>query len=277
MDGPLDPEFKGELQRYLRRKRSAGVRIVHMESVAEPVRAAGTKEPSAPEPPVRAAAMNGENSNSIRFTYRPEGAAQASLFGGGGESDRPDIEKLDLESLERLVSQCRLCDLHNGRTQTVFGCGNPRARIIFIGEAPGREEDLQGIPFVGRAGKLLDKILASVELERDDVYIANILKCRPPNNRDPSEEESRLCKLYLWRQIELIKPALICALGRVAGQNLLETRASLGTLRGGEHYYNDIRVLVTYHPAALLRNPHWKRAAWEDIKKARQLYDEATG
>lgn len=270
MDGPMDPEIAGELRKYLQRKKGGGVRVVHLIS------GEAGEDAERKAPPAKAAVDRG-STNSIRFTYRPEGKSQASLFGGGGESGRPGLEKFDIESLGQLVSQCTLCDLHNGRTHTVFGCGNPRAKIIFIGEAPGREEDLQGIPFVGRAGKLLDKILASVELERDDVYIANILKCRPPNNRDPSEEESRLCKPYLWRQIELIKPAVICALGRVAGQNLLETKASLGTLRDGEHYCNDIRVLVTYHPAALLRNPHWKRAAWEDIKKAKRLYDEAKG
>jgi DNA polymerase len=165
--------------------------------------------------------------------------------------------------------------LSETRTKTVFGAGPADARIVFIGEAPGREEDLQGLPFVGRAGQLLTKILASIGMGRDEVYIANILKCRPPENRDPQEEEVRSCEIYLWRQLELIDPVLICALGRIAGQNLLRCTASLSVLRENLHFYNDTKVLVTYHPAALLRNPNLKRSAWEDIKMVRRIYDEA--
>jgi len=179
-----------------------------------------------------------------------------------------------LSQLEQRVSGCIACPLHESRTQTVFGVGNPGTRVLFIGEAPGRDEDLKGEPFVGRAGQLLNKILAAIELERKDVYITNILKCRPPNNRDPQENEIRECENYLKEQIKLIQPAVICALGRVSAQWLLQTNAPLGTLRSGEYYYEGIRILPTYHPAALLRNPNFKKPAWEDFKKLKAMLDE---
>jgi DNA polymerase len=179
-----------------------------------------------------------------------------------------------LKRLEQRVSGCIACPLHQSRTQTVFGVGNPRTRVLFIGEAPGRDEDLKGEPFVGRAGQLLNKILAAIELDRKDVYITNILKCRPPNNRDPQENEIRECENYLKEQIKLIQPRVICALGRVSAQWLLQTNAPLGTLRSGEYYYEGIRILPTYHPAALLRNPNFKKPAWEDFKKLKAILDE---
>ena len=182
--------------------------------------------------------------------------------------------KDDLDALQNRVSGCIACPLHESRTQTVFGVGNTKAKVMFIGEAPGRDEDLKGEPFIGRAGQLLNKILAAIELERKDVYITNILKCRPPQNRDPQESEVRECENYLKRQIELIKPKCICALGRIAAQWLLQTNAALGTLRNGEYYYEGIRILPTYHPAALLRNPNFKKPAWEDFKKLKALLDE---
>ena len=191
--------------------------------------------------------------------------------------NEPDVSGLDLVSLEEMVSTCMRCPLGETRTRTVFGAGAPDARIVFIGEAPGREEDKQGIPFVGRAGQLLNKILASVGMTRDEVYITNILKCRPPENRDPQEDEVRACSIYFRRQIALIDPVLICALGRVAGQNLLHCTTALSVLRQNVHLYNGTKVVVTYHPAALLRNPNLKRAAWEDIKMVRGMYDEARG
>lgn len=212
-------------------------------------------------------------SGTIRVASSKE---QADLFGvaeGGATGD--GLSDLDLSALEEMVAACTKCPLCEGRTMSVFGSGDPAAKIVFIGEAPGREEDLQGKPFVGRAGQLLGKILASVGFAREEVYIANVLKCRPPENRDPKEEEVRACKPYLKRQIELIRPVLICALGRVASQNLLETTASLSALRKSIHYYEDVKTVVTYHPAALLRNPNLKRPAWEDIQEVRRIYDEA--
>jgi uracil-DNA glycosylase family 4 len=179
-----------------------------------------------------------------------------------------------LGELESRVSVCTACGLHEGRTQAVFGKGNPRTAVMFIGEGPGRDEDLKGEPFVGRSGQLLTKILAAIDLERQDVYITNIVKCRPPQNRDPVEDEVRRCERYLIEQIEIIKPRLICALGRIAAQWLLDTKEPLTSLRGADNYYQGIPVLVTYHPAALLRNPELKRGAWEDFKKLKGLIAE---
>jgi DNA polymerase len=190
---------------------------------------------------------------------------------------KPGSLDVGLAELEKMVAGCTKCELHETRTNTVFGDGSPSANLVFIGEAPGRDEDRQGVPFVGRAGKLLDKMIAAIGFAREEVYIANILKCRPPNNRDPKEDEVTACEKYLARQIELIDPVIICALGRIAGQNLLGKDAPLRVLREGEHHYNGIRVIVTYHPAALLRNPGWKKGAWEDLQLLKKLHDEYTG
>jgi len=176
-----------------------------------------------------------------------------------------------LAELEAKVKVCTECGLHEGRTNSVFGTGDSATKVLFIGEGPGRDEDLQGLPFVGRSGKLLTKILAAIDLERKDVYITNMVKCRPPNNRDPQEVEVRCCEQYLKQQIDLIKPRIICALGRIAAMWLLETTAALGDMRKTHNQYRGIPVLVTYHPAALLRNPGLKKAAWEDFQKLRDI------
>ena len=181
----------------------------------------------------------------------------------------------DLEKLADEVRQCRKCDLGSSRTNAVPGEGNPDARIMFIGEAPGADEDAQGRPFVGRAGKLLDKIIAACGLERGDVYIGNILKCRPPGNRDPRADEIIACLPYLQRQIELIKPDVIVALGAHAARTLLETTKSIGQMRGQFHEYYPglgrmpVKLMATYHPAYLLRSysPENRRKVWEDMKK----------
>jgi DNA polymerase len=180
---------------------------------------------------------------------------------------------LTLTELADAVAGCTECSLHELRKNTVFGTGSERTMVMFIGEAPGRDEDLKGEPFVGRAGQLLTKILAAIGLKRKDVYITNILKCRPPNNRDPQESEIRCCEHYLKKQIELIQPRFLCALGRISAQWLLRTGAPLSTLRTGEYYYEGIRVLPTYHPAALLRNPAYKKPTWEDFKKLKAMLD----
>jgi len=171
------------------------------------------------------------------------------------------------------VRGCTKCKLHTTRTQTVFGVGNPDAKVVFVGEAPGRDEDLQGEPFVGMAGQLLTKILAAIGFQRDDVYICNVLKCRPPNNRDPEADEVNACEPYLLRQLEIIQPKLICALGRHAAYSLLGSTSSLAKLREHVHDYHGIPCMVTYHPAALLRNPQWKRPTWEDVQRLRALHD----
>lgn len=179
-------------------------------------------------------------------------------------------EPVSTSSLDRYndqIKNCMLCTLGSTRTNFVFGTGNPKAKLMFVGEAPGKDEDLQGEPFVGRAGQLLNKMLLAIGSKREDVYIANVLKCRPPNNRDPKPDEIDKCEPYLLHQIDLIKPAVIVALGRFGGASLLKSTMSLGEMRKIQNYYNNIPLIVTYHPAALLRNPQWKRNAWEDLKK----------
>ncbi len=181
--------------------------------------------------------------------------------------------KNSLDELNAAVRECLRCQLGEQRKNFVFGSGAPDADIMFIGEAPGAEEDLQGLPFVGRAGQLLTKMIESIRLHREDVYITNVLKCRPPGNRDPLPAEIEKCEPVLLRQIELIRPKIICALGRISGQTLLRSKATLSALRGRVHDYHGVNLIVTYHPAALLRNPQWKRPAWEDLKFLRRKYD----
>jgi uracil-DNA glycosylase len=206
-------------------------------------------------------------------TYGPE----LMLEQGPREAAPGAPRKPALEDLARGVRACAACGLAKTRTQTVFGSGDHGAKLMLIGEAPGEEEDRRGEPFVGAAGQLLDKILASIGFDRSEVFIANILKCRPPGNRDPLPEEVASCAPHLMTQIESIGPGLILALGRIAGQHLLGTQAPLNRLRGETHSFNDIPVMVTYHPAALLRNPEWKRPVWEDVQRLRRLYDQRVG
>lgn len=189
----------------------------------------------------------------------------------------PQPSHTDLASYARAIGDCQKCALGGSRTKFVFGVGNPHADILFVGEAPGRDEDLQGEPFVGRAGQLLDKILIAIKFSRQDVYIANILKCRPPGNRDPLPEEAATCLPYLLEQIKLIKPQIICCLGRVAAQIVLDTKTPLGKLRGSFHDYYGMKLMVTYHPAALLRFPKYKAETWEDMKMLRREYDRLQG
>jgi len=179
----------------------------------------------------------------------------------------------DWRRLQAQVSQCTACELHRQRTQTVFGVGNHDAEWMIIGEAPGADEDRKGEPFVGRAGKLLDAMLLAVGLQREQVFIANIVKCRPPNNRDPRPEEVQQCLGYLQRQIALIQPRVILAVGAVAARTLLDSHAPVGRLRGRCHHYGEaaIPLVVTYHPAYLLRSPGEKRKAWQDLQLARQV------
>lgn len=200
-------------------------------------------------------------------------SAPAKLAPVDAGEARNDIATLDWAPLRERVLACTRCALHQGRTQAVFGVGNHRARWMIIGEAPGADEDRQGEPFVGRAGKLLNNMLLAVGLKREDVYIANIVKCRPPNNRDPQPEEAGSCAPYLQRQIALIQPALILAVGRIAAQNLLNTSATVGALRGKCQRYGEagIPLVVTYHPAYLLRSPKEKRKAWRDLQLAREI------
>lgn len=179
-----------------------------------------------------------------------------------------------LEVLNNSIKHCLNCKLGATRTSFVFGTGNPNADILVIGEAPGADEDAQGEPFVGRAGQLLTKILQAINLKREEVYIANIIKCRPPGNRRPEADEVVECEPYLYKQIDLIQPKIILALGLTAVDTLLKKKHTMGAIRGRELEFRGIPMIATYHPAALMRNPEWKRAAWEDVQYLRRLYDE---
>jgi DNA polymerase len=200
----------------------------------------------------------------------PDGSRVAARGTAAAAPDTPPIATLDWPELETAVSRCRNCGLCDGRTQTVFGVGNPDADWMIVGEAPGAEEDRQGKPFVGRAGKLLDKMLQAIGLRRADVFVANILKCRPPGNRDPKPDEMAACRAYLERQLELVRPRVLLAVGRISAQNLLGTDTPVGRLRGKVHHYpgSTLPLVVTYHPAYLLRKPTEKRKAWEDLRLA---------
>lgn len=182
----------------------------------------------------------------------------------------------ELEKLEKQVKQCTKCELCKRRTNVVFGTGTPDADLMFVGEAPGHYEDVQGKPFVGRAGQLLTRIIESIGLRREEVYIANILKCRPPENRNPNANEIALCTPHLIRQIEIIRPKIICALGTFAAQTLLDTKETIGKLRGKFFEYQGTKLLATYHPAYLLRNPNDKKKVWADMKKVRDSLNEGS-
>jgi len=188
-----------------------------------------------------------------------------------------NIESQKASSLEKIreeIGDCRRCKLWNERTHIVYGIGSAKADLMFVGEAPGREEDVQGIPFVGRAGKLLTGIIEAIDLKREDVYIANILKCRPPKNRNPEADEVESCEGFLFKQIEVVKPKIIVALGAYAAQCLLQTKDPIGRIRGRFFHFQDSLLLPTFHPAYLLRNPSAKRDVWEDIKVVRDQLKE---
>ncbi len=199
------------------------------------------------------------------------GAAEPAL------DDSPIARLPSLGAIAKMVHECRRCPLYATATKGVPGEGNPKADLVCVGEAPGANEDSTGLPFVGQAGQLLTKILAAIDLKREEVFIVNVLKHRPPGNRNPRPEEVEACSPYLIRQLELIKPKVIVAFGTFAAQTLLQTKTPLGQLRGLVHRYHGTPLVVTYHPAALLRNPAWKRPTWEDVKLARRVLDSATG
>jgi len=205
--------------------------------------------------------------------------AYLCMTGGPAALDTPTVDKsqaqgrpsprkaLTLGEVKKELGDCQRCSLGRVRTNIVFGEGNPKAEIVFVGEAPGGDEDIQGRPFVGRAGQLLTRIIAAMGLKRDDVYICNILKCRPPGNRNPKPEEIAACEPFLIRQLEAINPRVICALGTFAAHTLLKTDVPITLLRGKFHAYHGIQLMPTYHPAYLLRNPGAKKQVWEDVQK----------
>ena len=247
-----------------------------------PVEADGTDELDAPEPDVRQkprepdmAVPSPARAASLPVPDAPPGivvgTASRELFGG------PLGTVQTLEELAEVIAKCTRCPLYKTATNPVPGEGSPTAELVCVGEAPGENEDKTGRPFVGPAGQLLTKILAAINLSREDVFICNVLKHRPPGNRNPLPQEVEACSPYLVRQLEIIRPKVIVAFGTFAAQTLLETKLSIGKLRGSVHRYYGIPLVVTYHPAALLRNPAWKRPTWEDVQLARRVLDRASG
>ncbi|HPL62355.1 MAG TPA: uracil-DNA glycosylase [Syntrophales bacterium] len=218
---------------------------------------------------------------SVRSHLTAENGAEAphGFFPGGKREKDDNVRKVppppasrhNLDAVRKELGDCRRCALHEARRNIVFGEGNPRAALMFIGEGPGEEEDKQGRPFVGRAGQLLDRIIQAMGLRREDVFIANIVKCRPPKNRAPKPQETEACAPFLEKQIAAVRPRVICALGTVAAQHLLKTDVPVSLLRGRFQDRGGIRLMATYHPAYLLRNPQAKKQVWEDMKKIMEI------
>ena len=214
-----------------------------------------------------------------RVDVRERGTDSATPVDSNDDSERARRTAIPLIQSDALAAvkldigpDCSRCKLHTlGRRQVVFGVGNPNADLMFVGEAPGADEDIQGEPFVGRAGQLLTKIIEAIGLERSDVYIANVIKCRPPGNRNPEPDEVEQCEPFLFRQVDIVKPKVIVALGKFAAQCLLKTDAPITRIRGREFSYRDAVLIPTYHPAYLLRNPSSKRDVWEDMKRVRAI------
>lgn len=228
--------------------------------------------PAPPPAPPRAVATERPDPPVLPLDQVPTGIVAG---GGGRELFGQQSSWENLDAVARAVASCTLCPLHREARNPVPGEGNPEAGLVCVGEAPGETEDQLGRPFVGRAGQLLDKILNAIKLSREEVFICNVLKHRPPGNRNPMPDEVQACTPYLLRQIELIRPRVIVAFGTFAAQTLLNTRDGIGKLRGQVHRYHGVPLVVTYHPAALLRNPAWKRPTWDDVQLARRLLDRA--
>ena len=259
-----------ELRRWLRQRLAAGETVLHLPGGAP-------RRPDAAPLAASPAAFGAASPAARVAAGKAVAAAEGARVGPGGTV--PDAEGMrapepdSLEGIAAEVAACTRCRLHATRRNAVPGVGPAHADLVFVGEGPGADEDEQGEPFVGRAGQLLTKIIESVQLRREDVFITNIVKCRPPGNRDPEPDEIAACEPYLKRQLRLLAPKVICALGRHAGAALTGRAAPMAALRTGEHRYEGIRVFPTYHPAALLRNPQWKRPVWEDIQSVRREYD----
>lgn len=242
----------------------AGVRQLPKSSARVARETAVEEAPPMAEPPAPASIKEG---TPVSSSSGWQSTTAGLLFDVEDAPSQQVSDAPSLEVLEQEVVGCTQCEeLASRRTQTVFGVGNPRARLCFMGEAPGGEEDRLGEPFVGRAGRLLDKILEACKMRREDVYILNMIKCRPPENRNPLPQELANCRCFLERQLELIEPEFICCLGAVAAQNLLKTTAGIGRLRKTVHTYRGAKVICTYHPAYLLRNPAAKKDTWEDMQ-----------
>ncbi len=266
-------DAKERLRRYLEQRRDLGETELLLDrmTVDDVMQAIGAINADASRP-TDATKASGDWREALREEPQPPGGLDAP--GNSAELFDDDIMRLSsLKAVESAVAKCTRCRLYKTATNPVPGEGNPKARLVCVGEAPGANEDATGRPFVGAAGQLLTKILAAVDLKREDVFICNVLKHRPPGNRNPLPDEVTACSPYLVRQLELIKPKVIVAFGSFAAQTLLETKTPIGKLRGLVHQYHGIPLVVTYHPAALLRNPAWKRPTWEDVKLARRVLD----
>jgi DNA polymerase len=266
MSGPGSQVRVSDLAAQLRTRveydRELGVLGYPRGATANPPRSAAA--PATPPGPAATVPPNAVRSAPSAPAPSPRpGAVPRELFVPPGLADTRSLDEL-----RSFIGDCRRCKLAGHRTQIVFGVGNPRARLVFAGEAPGRDEDLKGEPFVGRAGQLLTEIITKgMKLRREDVYIANVIKCRPPENRNPEPDEVQSCEPFLIRQLELIKPEVIVALGKFAVQTLLGSKEAITRLRGRWHDYHGIPLMPTFHPAYLLRNPADKRLVWEDIQK----------
>ncbi len=265
-----------EVARFLRQKRELGVGDLFLESLTREELLAVAAEAGK-----RTVGLDRPSSASVDLadSAAPTAAPLASAptpdsTGAAATAPEIDLTGLDYSALEATALACRRCRLAEGRTQVVFSDGNPEARLMVVGEAPGANEDRTGLPFVGQAGKMLDLLLAAVDLSRkDSVYICNVLKCRPPGNRNPLADEIESCAPYLKRQIALVAPEVILAVGTFAAQLLTGTTHPLGKLRGSVYSYEGVPLVVTYHPAALLRNPGWTRSTWDDLQLLRQAMD----
>ena len=289
-------DARDKLRQYLEQRRELGESELLLDSmsVEEALRAIGVVarggKPASPREIAPAAggdwrAVLAETTNAPRPAPAQKEDVPAAPPPAGitvaGESDELfDTEIMrhgSLTTIAKAVEACTRCPLYKTANHGVPGEGDPKARLVCVGEAPGANEDETGRPFVGQAGQLLTKILAAVDLTREEVFITNVVKHRPPGNRNPTPGEIEACSPYLIRQLELIKPKVIVAFGTFAAQTLLNTKTPIGKLRGEVHRYHGIPLVVTYHPAALLRNPSWKRPTWEDVKLARRILDSATG
>lgn len=273
-----EPEIRRVLLQQAQAWRSSGVQFLAKQAGIELPHTPDAPPPIEPEMPAPQGVSEmpkpkkTETISAAKTAVKP--AAMPTLPSSSDEPWPAAYAKLskakrqeELDQLQATVAGCTLCaELAKTRTQTVFGVGSPKARIAFFGEAPGADEDRQGEPFVGRAGKLLTQIIEACTFQREDVYILNTLKCRPPGNRNPTTEENENCRPYFERQLEIIQPEYIVCLGRFAITNLLQSTAPIGKLRGQFHPYRGSKVVVTYHPAYLLRNPSAKKDVWEDMK-----------
>jgi len=272
-------DLVGEIKRELGYFEGLGITEygdIAPQEMMEPEPMTGVPEGAAPPKPLLPEPISRSEELLMTSKKKPKtSGAQASLF-GDSVPDEPPVEPEfptdeTLEMIRADIGDCTRCKLHERRTHIVYGEGNPNAALMFVGEGPGADEDATGRPFVGRAGQLLDRMIEAIGLKREDVYIANVVLCRPPGNREPEPDEVATCEPFLYRQINVINPKLVVALGAVAAKTLLRTKAPISKLRGRFFDFRGTKLLPTFHPAFLLRSPNMKKEAWEDLKKVRDF------